>query len=70
MSILMSRRCWWIYLAGGGDGGVVAVARLRLIAIDYAERDSLAVIVLSLGGKRVIALSENAVTNQKFVMRV
>lgn len=38
---------------------------LRLIAIDYAERDSLACNVLSLGEKRVIALSENAVTNQK-----
>src|SRR5437588_1299422 len=38
---------------------------LRLIAIEYAERDSLACNVLSLGGKRVIALSQNAVTNQK-----
>jgi len=39
--------------------------RLRLIEIDYAERDSLACNILSLGGKRLIALSENARTNQK-----
>jgi N-dimethylarginine dimethylaminohydrolase len=38
---------------------------LRLIEIEYAERDSLACNVLSLGGKRVVALSENAATNQK-----
>src|SRR5260370_15251578 len=37
----------------------------RLIEIDYAERDSLACNVLSLDGKRLIALSENAGTNQK-----
>ncbi len=37
---------------------------LRLIEIEYAERDSLACNVLSLGGKRVIALSENVKTNQ------
>lgn len=36
---------------------------LRLIEIDYAERDSLACNVLALGGKRLIALSENAGTN-------
>jgi N-dimethylarginine dimethylaminohydrolase len=38
---------------------------LRLIEIDYPERDSLACNVLSLGGKRVLALSENVATNQK-----
>ena len=38
---------------------------LRLIEIDYAERDSLACNVLSLGGKRVVGLSENVGTNQK-----
>ena len=38
---------------------------LRLIEIDYPERDSLACNVLSLGGKRVVALSENVATNQK-----
>lgn len=37
----------------------------RLIEIDYAERDSLACNVLSLGGKRVIALEENFRTNQR-----
>ena len=37
---------------------------LRLIEIEYAERDSLACNVLALGRKRVIALSENAATNQ------
>ena len=37
---------------------------LRLIETDYAERESLACNVLSLGGKRVIALSENVKTNQ------
>jgi N-dimethylarginine dimethylaminohydrolase len=37
----------------------------RLIEIDYAERDSLACNVLSLGIKRLIALSENAATNEK-----
>jgi N-dimethylarginine dimethylaminohydrolase len=37
---------------------------LRLIEIAYAERDSLACNVLSLGGERVIALSENVATNQ------
>ena len=37
---------------------------IRLIEIEYAERDSLACNVLSLGRKRVIALSENAATNQ------
>jgi N-dimethylarginine dimethylaminohydrolase len=36
----------------------------RLIEIDYAERDSLACNVLSLGGKRLIALEENSRTNQ------
>jgi N-dimethylarginine dimethylaminohydrolase len=37
---------------------------LRLIEIEYAERDSLACNVFSLGRKRVIALSENVKTNQ------
>lgn len=37
----------------------------RLIEIDYSERDSLACNVLSLGGKRLIALEENARTNQR-----
>ena len=37
---------------------------VRLIEIEYAERDSLACNVLSLGRKRVIALSENVKTNQ------
>jgi N-dimethylarginine dimethylaminohydrolase len=37
---------------------------LKLIEIDYAERDSLACNVLSLGGKRLIALAENARTNR------
>jgi N-dimethylarginine dimethylaminohydrolase len=38
---------------------------LRLIEIDYAERDSLACNVLSLGGGRLIALEGNAGTNQR-----
>ena len=38
---------------------------LRLVEIDYGERDSLACNVLSLGSRRLIALSENARTNQK-----
>jgi N-dimethylarginine dimethylaminohydrolase len=37
----------------------------RLIEIDYAERDSLACNVLSLGSKRLIALEENSRTNKK-----
>ncbi len=37
----------------------------RLIEIDYAERNSLACNVLSLGGKRLIALEENFRTNQR-----
>lgn len=37
----------------------------QLIEIDYGERDSLACNVLSLGKKRVIALAENAATNQR-----
>ena len=40
----------------------------RLIEIEYSERDSLACNVFSLGGKRLIALEENAKTNQR--MRV
>jgi N-dimethylarginine dimethylaminohydrolase len=36
----------------------------RLIEIEYSERDTLACNVLSLGLKRVIALEENAKTNQ------
>jgi N-dimethylarginine dimethylaminohydrolase len=38
---------------------------LRLIEIDYAERDSLACNVLSLGEGRLIALEENTKTNQR-----
>jgi len=38
---------------------------LRLIEIDYAERDSLACNVLSLGEGRLIALKENTKTNQR-----
>ena len=37
----------------------------RLIEIDYSERDTLACNVLSLGGKRLIALEENGKTNQR-----
>jgi len=37
----------------------------RLVEIDYSERDSLACNVLSLGSKRLIALEENARTNQR-----
>jgi N-dimethylarginine dimethylaminohydrolase len=37
----------------------------RLIEIDCSERDTLACNVLSLGGKRVIALEENGKTNQR-----
>lgn len=37
----------------------------RLIEIEYSERDTLACNVLSLGEKRLIALEENAKTNQR-----
>ena len=37
----------------------------RLIEIEYNERDSLACNVLSLGGKRLVALEENVKTNQR-----
>ena len=37
----------------------------NLIEIEYSERDTLACNVLSLGDKRVLALKENAKTNQK-----
>jgi N-dimethylarginine dimethylaminohydrolase len=37
----------------------------NLIEIDYSERETLACNVLSLGEKRVLALEENAKTNQK-----
>jgi N-dimethylarginine dimethylaminohydrolase len=37
----------------------------RLIEIEYSERDSLACNVLALGQKRLIALQENAKTNQR-----
>jgi N-dimethylarginine dimethylaminohydrolase len=37
----------------------------RLLEIDYSERDSLACNVLSLGGKRLIALEENVRTNAR-----
>jgi len=36
----------------------------RLIEIEYEERNSLACNVLSLGGRRLIALTENSRTNQ------
>ncbi len=38
--------------------------RYRFIEIEYSERDTLACNVLSLGGKRLIALEENQKTNQ------
>jgi len=38
---------------------------LRLIEIDYAERDTLACNVLSMGKKRLVALEENAMTNDR-----
>ena len=38
---------------------------LRLMEIDYAERKTLACNVLSLGKQRLIALEENARTNQR-----
>ena len=37
----------------------------RLIEIEYSERDSLACNVLALGGSRLIAIEENAKTNQR-----
>jgi len=37
----------------------------NLIEIEYSERDTLACNVLSLGDKRVLALEENAKTNEK-----
>jgi len=37
----------------------------RLIEIEYSERDTLACNVLSLGSKRLIALVENVITNQR-----
>jgi N-dimethylarginine dimethylaminohydrolase len=37
----------------------------RLIEIEYRERDTLACNVLSLGAKRLIAIEENAKTNQR-----
>lgn len=37
----------------------------RLIEIDYSERDTLACNVLALGENRVVALQENAKTNQR-----
>jgi N-dimethylarginine dimethylaminohydrolase len=38
---------------------------LRLIEIDYSERDTLACNVLALGQRRLIAIEENARTNQR-----
>jgi len=38
---------------------------LRLIEIDYSERESLACNVLALGRKKLLALAENAKTNRK-----
>jgi N-dimethylarginine dimethylaminohydrolase len=37
----------------------------RLIEIDYSERETLACNVLALGKKRLVALEENAKTNQR-----
>jgi N-dimethylarginine dimethylaminohydrolase len=37
----------------------------RLIEMEYSERDSLACNVLALGKKRLIAIAENARTNQR-----
>jgi dimethylargininase len=37
----------------------------RFVEIEYSERDTLACNVLSLGGKRLLALAENQQTNQK-----
>jgi N-dimethylarginine dimethylaminohydrolase len=37
----------------------------RLIEIEYSERDSLACNVLAMGGSRLIAIEENARTNQR-----
>jgi N-dimethylarginine dimethylaminohydrolase len=37
----------------------------RLIEIEYSERDTLACNVLSLGGKRLIAIDKNIMTNQR-----
>jgi N-dimethylarginine dimethylaminohydrolase len=37
----------------------------RLVEIEYAERDTLACNVLSLGDKRLLALADNRATNQK-----
>ena len=37
----------------------------RLVEIEYSERDTLACNVLSLGDKRLLALEDNAATNQK-----
>jgi len=37
----------------------------RLIEIEYSERETLACNVLALGNKRLIALEENAKTNQR-----
>ncbi len=39
--------------------------RYRFIEIDYSERDALACNVLSLGGKRLLAIEENRKTNAK-----
>ena len=38
---------------------------LRLIEIEYSERDTLACNVLSLGSKRLAAIEENVGTNQR-----
>jgi N-dimethylarginine dimethylaminohydrolase len=37
----------------------------RLIEIEYSERDTLACNVLSLGSKRLVAIEENVITNQR-----
>ena len=52
-------------MAGGRDRRIAEARGFRLIEIEYSERDSLACNVLALGLKRVIAMEENAKTNQR-----
>jgi N-dimethylarginine dimethylaminohydrolase len=44
---------------------LLKVRGFRLIEIEYSERDSLACNVLALGNSRLIAIEENAKTNQR-----
>jgi N-dimethylarginine dimethylaminohydrolase len=39
--------------------------KFQLIEIEYSERDSMACNVLALGGKRLLAIEENRLTNEK-----